>query len=186
MKKIIISFVSLLLFCSIGVCNNKQNLQSMMDEVLKSDPRNEGIKASVYSKENQSVLFFNLENISLDKSPADVFRVFLQFADKIKENVYKTVKLCFRKKVKFIIDGKYFQKIGKEFSFQNPVYTMRTFPKNLLNPDGTKAYNTWTGGLIGVLNKQMEDFNDFHKKWYLDELLSEVTYKTTKKERELN
>lgn len=25
--------------------------------------------------------------------------------------------------------------------------------------------------MLGVLTKQMDDFNDFNKKWYLDELI---------------
>jgi len=47
---------------------------------------------------------------------------------------------------------------------------MRTFPENLLKPDGSRAYQTWTGGLLGVVGKQVEDFNDFHRQWWLGDL----------------
>lgn len=47
---------------------------------------------------------------------------------------------------------------------------MRTFPEHVLDMQGQPVYSEWTGGLLGVLNKQMEDFNDFNKKWYLEEL----------------
>lgn len=60
--------------------------------------------------------------------------------------------------------------MGVEYGTQNPVYTMRTFPENLYRPDGTAAFGTWTGGLFGVLGKQMEDFIEFHKQWYVNEL----------------
>jgi hypothetical protein len=33
-----------------------------------------------------------------------------------------------------------------------------------------RAYPEWTGGALGVLSKQMEDFSDVHDKWYLDDL----------------
>nr|MBC8489582.1 hypothetical protein [Bacteroidota bacterium] len=54
---------------------------------------------------------------------------------------------------------------------QNPVYTMRTFPENLKNPDKSQSYSEWTGGWLGVSQKQIEDFNDFHDKWYFNDLL---------------
>jgi hypothetical protein len=51
------------------------------------------------------------------------------------------------------------------------VYTVRTFPENLLTPKGSRAYSEWTGGWLGVLGKQTEDFTDFHKKWYLEDVM---------------
>jgi hypothetical protein len=37
-------------------------------------------------------------------------------------------------------------------------------------PDGSRAYPTWTGGLLGVAGKQVEQFGDFHKQWYFNSL----------------
>ena len=46
---------------------------------------------------------------------------------------------------------------------------MWTFPENLLKVDGSRAYPTWAGGLLGVSGKQVEDFNDFHRQWWLQD-----------------
>lgn len=148
---------------------NHFSLQTLMNEVIKGDIRNDGINISVsYGNYfNSSVLVYDLRSIEGSKSPADVFRVFLQFADKMKNKKFDEVVLQHKGNSKFKIQGEYFQKLGEEYSFQNPVYTMRTFPENLLNLDGSKAYPEWSGGLFGVLGKQMDDFNDFHKKWYI-------------------
>ena len=78
----------------------------------------------------------------------------------------------FRGKTKFKIDGNYFQTLGEEYSWQKPIYIVRTFPEHLKNPDGRRAHPKWTGGLLGVTKEQMEDFNDFHKKWYLEDIYS--------------
>lgn len=80
------------------------------------------------------------------------------------------VYLCYKGTPKFTISGSYFSRLGNEYSFQNPVYTMRTFPENLLTKDGLRAYPEWEGGIFGVLERQMQDFNDFHDKWYLDDM----------------
>ena len=125
-----------------------------MNTVISDDSRNNGIKVSVHYSwyMNPSILVYNLKSVSSDKSPADVFRAFLQFAEEVSD--------------------KNFKEIGQEYSWQNPIYTMRTFPEHLSKPDGSRAYGVWTGGLLGVLGEQMDDHNNFHHKWYLDDMLS--------------
>ena len=65
------------------------------------------------------------------------------------------------------MDGSYFQEIGATRQTQNPVHTMRTMQEHLTNLDGTPAFGTWTGGWLGVLGKQLEDHNEFHKRWWV-------------------
>jgi hypothetical protein len=144
-----------------------------MNDVIKDDPRNDGVEVSVHfgNYVNPSVLVYDLKSISGTNSMADVFRVFLQFAEKVQSKKFDVVELSFRGKTKFKINGAFFQTLGKEYLWQNPVYTMRTFPENLMNPDGSRAYSEWTGGWLGVVVKQTEDFNDFHKKWYLEDMV---------------
>ena len=145
---------------------------TIIDEVITQDYRNEGIKVNVYTDGfSSSVLVYDLQSVSYDKSRADIFRVFLQFAEKVSSEYFSEVKLAYKGIIKFRIDGWYFQQLGEEYFWQNPVYTIRTFPEHLKYPSGIKAYPTWTGGIIGVTTEQMEDFNDFHDKWYLDDML---------------
>ncbi len=153
---------------------NYTSLQSPMNEVLADDPRNEGIsvKAHFGSYLQPSLLVFDLQEVSGDKSPTDVFRVLLQFAAAVQEHRFETVQLSYHGEVKFLLRGDYFRLLGEEYDTQNPVYTMRTFAENLLLPNGERAYGTWAGGLLGILGKQMEDFSDFHHKWYVGSLSS--------------
>ena len=83
---------------------------------------------------------------------------------------FESVELSFRGHTEFKISGQYFKTLGVEYSSQNPIYTIRTFPEHLMTPDGGQAFPTWTGGWLGFLNKQMEDFNEVHKRWYLSDL----------------
>lgn len=173
MKKsiiIICAFIIVAAICIYGF--NYFQLQSQMNDVLKGDPRNNGVNVSVHFGiyVNSSSLIYDLKSISNTNSMADVFRVFLQFSEKVQSKKFDVVELSFRGKTKFKIKGDYFQTLGKEYSWQNPVYTMRIFPENLINPDGSRSYPEWTGGWLGVALKQMKDFNDFHKKWYLEDI----------------
>lgn len=145
---------------------NYFTLQVPMNKVIEGDNRNSGIDVTVKydSYINFETLIYDLENFS-GKAPIDIFRVFLQYAEAKKSDTFDYIVLSYRRKEKFKITGKYFKQLGSEYSTQNPIYTTRTFPENLLKMDGTKAYGTWTGGILGVLKEQMEDFNDFIKKW---------------------
>lgn len=37
-------------------------------------------------------------------------------------------------------------------------------PSHVYNLDGTPAYETWSGGWLGVMNKQLEDLDDMMEK----------------------
>lgn len=156
----------------VGTSLNPSELQGPMDNVLKDDYRNSGIRVAAYyrSPVDSSILVYDLLEISGTNSRADVFRVLIQFADKMQHKLFSEIHLCYKGTVKFRLPGSYFSKIGREYAFQNAVYTMRTFPEHLLTNDGQRAYPVWEGGVFGVLEKQMQDFNDFHDRWYLNDL----------------
>ena len=150
------------------------NLQGPMNKVLSSDPRNSGVKVRCRYRSwtSHGVLVYDLREVPPSKSQADVFRVFLQYAAKLHGRRVDTVQLSYRGRVKFLLAGEDFAVLGRDYGTENPIYTIRTFPEKLRKPDGTRAFAAWTGGLLGVLNRQMEDFDAFHKQWYGSELLS--------------
>jgi hypothetical protein len=148
--------------------------QRPASEVIGKDPRNAGISVFAHYEGfvNPNVLVFDLRSISGSNSPIDVSRVLLQYADKVQEKSFSQVILSYRGTPKFMLKGEYFRTLGREYDFQNPVYTLRTLPENVYNIDGTPAFGTWTGGWLGVVGKQMENLNDFHKRWYLADFAS--------------
>lgn len=62
-------------------------LQMKMSHVIANDARNNGIAVSVHYDYwiNPKILVYDLKDISDDNSKADVFRVFLQFAEEVKD-----------------------------------------------------------------------------------------------------
>jgi hypothetical protein len=152
---------------------NYVNLQYSMSQI-QADPRNEGIRVFVHYKYfvNPSVLVYDLRVVPGTSSPLDVTRVLLQYAEQQKERSFSAVELLHRGNEKFLLQGDYFRKLGQEYGTQNPAYTIRTLPENLYKSDGSHAFGTWTGGIFGVLGRQMEDFTTLHRAWYIDELTS--------------
>jgi hypothetical protein len=173
MKKII-KLILTVIFILIAIYSyNYVSLQIPSNNITNEDSRNKGISFETHYEYyvNTSSLIFNLKKIPLDKAPADIFRTFLQTSSALKDKNFKEIKLAYKGKVKFILKGNYFSTLGNEFGTQNPMHTIRTFPQNLYNIDGTLEYSEWTGGMFGVLGKQMDDFNDFMKEWWLNELI---------------
>ena len=172
MKKTILTILLLLLALGIIIYGfNYIQLQSKMNSIIKADSRNEGIKVTVHfgAYLNPSKLVYNLRSVPDTFNTLDVFRIFLQFAEKMSSKNFNELVLAYRGKAKFKIDGNYFQKLGEEYSWQNPIYTMCTFPENLKNLDGKKAYEQCIGGLLEELAQQLDNFMDFCEKWYLDD-----------------
>lgn len=146
-------------------------LQRPMNAVLAEDERNAGVIVSVHwdSYVMRRRLVYDLRQVEGSKSMLDVFRVFLQFAKVLKDREFTDVVLAWRGREKFVVPGSYFQQLGRDFDSENPVFTVRTFPSHLKNVDGSNAFGEWTGGLLGVLGKQMEDVTEFHRRWYLQD-----------------
>jgi hypothetical protein len=149
-----------------------EKLQQPMNDAMQSDPRNVGIEVAVHYENwiPGGSMIYDLRDISSDKSPADVFRLFLQYAAKMKEERFERVVLAHRGDQKFYIDGSYFQKLGEEYDVQNPVYTVRTFPENVRRMNGTAAFEHWEGGIFAVAKHQMEDFEEFYRDWFVSDL----------------
>jgi len=132
---------------------------------LSEDYRNESLEMSVrysyYVNPNRIA-------ISLDKceeaAPVDILRGLLQTAEALKSRSFSKVELYKGFDHRFTLSGKYFKQLGEEYDFQNPVYTARTLPEKLTNPDGTKAYYNFRSGFAG-LSEEMETFSEFTVDW---------------------
>jgi hypothetical protein len=141
---------------------------------VRQDSRNDTIVLHAYAKWliDPKHLVLDLWYIGGENSMADVDRVLFQASASMKSYSFDTVTLAFRGRSRFMLDGDYFGELGREYAAgQNPVYLIRTLPEKARNPDGSRSFPEWTGGLLGVVNKQMEDHNRMHQQWYLDDTL---------------
>jgi hypothetical protein len=118
-----------------------------------------------------SQIVVDVWSVEGSQSMAGMDRMLFKAAEGLQDRSYNTVALAYRGETKLLIDGSYFQEIGATREIQNPVYTMRTMQEHLYNPDGSPAFGVWTGGWLGVLGKQLEDHNEFHKRWWVNDAL---------------
>jgi len=162
----------------IGVCGvgafNYLRVTRPLQRVLATDPRNRVVSAWAHFDNwvDFDTLVFDLTSVSADATRMDVFRALLQYAEAMQDRHFAKVILAARGTSKFSLDGSYFQELGKEFRTQNPMYTIRTFPVHLVAMDGSKPFSEYEGGILGVLQKEMEQFTEFSDQWYVKDFQS--------------
>jgi hypothetical protein len=165
---------AILLGIVVVFCANYFRLGMYADQAVSADSRNSGIEISLhyanYVDPNDIVL--DIRSVSATNSKMDVTRVLLQVAAKLSSRHFAQVYLASKGSAKFKLSGDYFQEIGEEYPYQNAIFTIRTMPENVLELDGTHAYGTWTGGILGVVMQQMKDFGDFEDRWFANDLKS--------------
>jgi hypothetical protein len=173
MKKTIITILILGILATVGSFGAKSAfLQLQANWAVQADTRNAGYKVRIHNQYYclRTILVFDLRRVSPNGARADTFRVLLQVAEALSEKTFERVYLAYKGQHKFIVEGNYFKTLGQEYDFQNPTFTARTFPEHLFDLTGSQVFATWTGGLIGVVAEQMDDFNEFHELWYMDDI----------------
>jgi hypothetical protein len=152
---------------------NQTRLQGPLSKVLDSE-RNKNVIAKAHFDGwiHTDTVVFDLSEVSGESSAMDIFRVFLQFAETQKEHRYDKVILSAYGEKKFSIAGDYFHELGIEYGSQNPMYTIRTFPHHVTDMNGIQPFPEYTGGILGVLSKEMEEFNDMSKQWYQNDYIT--------------
>jgi len=140
---------------------------------------NAAVAGSVGARSNMTVFAYYQMGVVPDSIVYDVWEVgnetssfsalgsFFRFAEEMRDRDFREVRMANRGKTVFVLGGDDFKMIGESLSVQNPAYLLRTFPEKLELPDGRPAFGTWTGGLIGVANSQLEDLNDLSKQWLI-------------------
>ena len=163
---------------------NYFSVEQPLHHVLTDDSRNLVVTASAHFDGwiSRDALIFDLTDVSGSAKEIDVFRIFLQYAQAMKGRHFARVILAHRGTKKFILDGDYFQQLGKEYEGQNPMYTIRTFPTHLTAMDGSKPFTEYVGGVLGVLEKEMEQFTEFNEQWYVRDMAAQIAEQQPKRQ----
>lgn len=150
---------------------NIVNLLYPAYSIKSLDERNKGMTAIAYYNwlVSPKEIVFDLVSMDGQQSALDVTRYMMQFSEAVKDRTFNKVYIAHNGKKKFYFKGDYFKNMGTEYKTQNPMYTLRTMPENTYKLDGSKAFETWTGGVLGVLGQQMKDFTELHKLWYVND-----------------
>jgi len=156
-----------------GLELRKHSINSQVQAALAGET---GADTVVYRRDllGGNDIVFDVRSVGGDMSMVVMTRRLLKSAEALKDADLGRVYLAYKGREKFYFEGTYFKEIGAERQWQNPVYTIRTMPENVHNLDGSSAFPSWSGGMIGVLGEEMEDVDEFHRKWWADDALADL------------
>lgn len=154
-KFYLLLFIACAFFTSCTVVSHK--------DFVEKDYRNTDVPIVVTGIPFTGVITIDMQKTdNYNFSKADMYRCYLQAADILKDKDYSKVYLANKGEKIFYLEGTYFKELGMAYSLGcAPNFEMQ---EHVLNLDGTHAYETWTGGWLGVMNKQLEDFSDMMDK----------------------
>lgn len=134
---------------------------------LSKDERNVGFTMIAHRSFGVHPTEITIDLLSADgAAPIDLYRGLFQAAEALEGRHFDKVILARRGSAVFVMDGADFAMLGSSFaSGENPIYLIRTLPEQLYLPDGTQAFESWSGGFLGVLGAQMQDVNDAARMW---------------------
>jgi hypothetical protein len=161
-----------ILLVAFGLYQHRYAVNRLADQAIAGET---GAQTVVHRRDwiGGNDLVFDIRSVDGEMSMADMTRRFLKTAEALKDTEFDKVYLAYQGNEKFYLQGSYFKQLGEEREFQNPVYTIRTLPEHVYALDGTPAFGTWTGGWLGVMGKQLDDSNEFHKQWWVNEALGD-------------
>jgi hypothetical protein len=113
-----------------------------------------------------------LRDVGSEAAALDVMRTLFVAAEVLSDRRLERVYLSFNGERRFYLEGRYFEELGRTYSYENPVILIRMLPEHVFELSGERAYQSWSGGWLGVMTRQMEDVNDFHDRWYREKLTS--------------
>ncbi|WP_148293647.1 hypothetical protein [Azospirillum sp. B4] len=138
---------------------------------LDQDPRNGPVQVVAYHRGLvlPDTLVVDVWGAQPPAGSLDVLRALMQAAAILDEHNYETVVLAYRGRPRFKLPGFYFQQLGHDYDRgEDTTNLVRTLPQNVRTLDGNAAFETWTGGMLGVQDRQMDDVQTFSRRWWMD------------------
>jgi Zn-finger nucleic acid-binding protein len=113
----------------------------------------------------ETVVFDVVDGGSPSARRIDSVHLLMEFAGKLDLYSVKRIILARNGTEKFYISGSDMRPLASSYAGGGRVWAFNHLPENIRTMSGQRAYNEWSGGWIGVLQKQSEDVNDLIKQW---------------------
>jgi len=111
---------------------------------------------------------------TLDRSETrliDVLHLLLQFGGKIAHTGASRVAMAANGREVFWITMRDLDELSEQYRLGARIWAFNHWPERLWKPRGERAYESWSGGSLGVMTGQLRDVTDALRQW-VDEVSS--------------
>lgn len=139
---------------------------AMAKEAARSAVHGVPLQADAYYENmfSKRGLVFDIQS-ARGVSRADIARALLQFADYAQNIPVERVVLAYRGEYRFQLSGEDFRRFGRGYGSEDIVVQMRTLPEAVMTMQGAPAFPSYTGGVLAVQTKQLENATAFADQW---------------------
>lgn len=137
-------------------------------EKLRSCPTFEAVEADVYYRgvfSGEVVVFNFVDGKSSSTRRIDPVHLLLEFAGKLDLSSVRRVVLARGGRDIFYVSSKELRPLADSYAGGGRVWSFNHLPESVRTMSGRPAFEEWTGGWLGVLQKQAEDNNKFIRDW---------------------
>jgi len=118
---------------------------------------------------SDSVVFDLRDGASSGARRIDPVHLLMQFADKLDLSTVVRVVLARDGQPRFYIMGSDLRRLADSYAGGGRIWAFDNLPASVRRVDGTRAFEEWSGGWLGVLERQTKDLGDFITQWEGDE-----------------
>jgi len=139
-----------------------------LHETLDSCPSSDGLDVDVYygGYLSSDEVLFDYKGVEQYSSARliDNAHLLLQFADKLDRDV-RQLTLANNGTKLWHLNSSDFRELAEQYRLDARIWAFNHLPERLRHMNGLRAYDTWTGGWLGVMKEQTEDLSDMLETW---------------------
>jgi hypothetical protein len=162
--------ISALLICVIGIEGTGR---------FGLDPRNIGLANKLSSCPSREIvggdvrvgytfdgnIVFDVRSCKGECRLIDPLHLVLQFAYKVEDERFGHLAISSSGEQVYRLEKSDLHELAKQYELGGRIWAFNHWPERLRKPTGERAFESWSGGILGVVKGQMEDMNEALKTW---------------------
>ncbi|SIO11413.1 hypothetical protein SAMN05444166_2519 [Singulisphaera sp. GP187] len=110
-------------------------------------------------------IVFDVRACKGDARLIDSLHLLMQFAAKIKHSKFDHLLLAGGGEEVYRLPKSDLDELAEQYELGARIWAFDHWPERLLKPTGERAFESWSGGFLGVASAQMKDLSEALKAW---------------------
>jgi hypothetical protein len=110
-------------------------------------------------------IVFDVRSCRGDSRLIDPLHLLMQFGYKIKDTSIAHLSIASNGEEVYRLEKSDLDELVRQYELGARIWAFDHWPERLRKPSGERAYESWSGGFLGVAKAQMEDLNGALKTW---------------------
>ncbi len=110
-------------------------------------------------------IVFDVRSLKDDSRLIDPLHLLMQFGYTIKDTSIDHLSIAAGGEEVYRLEKSDLDELARQYELEARIWAFDHWPERLRKPDGERAFESWSGGVLGVMQGQMEDLKEALKTW---------------------